>query len=315
MSSVVDDELLDAYSQAVTGAVDVVAPAVVKIEAVQSKRGGAGSGFVFTPDGLLLTNAHVVARADAISAALPDGRTCAASLIGADDETDLAVLKISATDLHPVALGDSRRLRVGQIVVAIGNPFGFQHTVTAGVVSATGRSLRARTGRLMSGLVQTDAALNPGNSGGPLVNTRGEVVGINTAVIVPAQGISFAVSAETARTVVPQLLREGRVRRAYLGIGGQDVPLPRVLVRHHTLARDTGVLVTDVMENGPAARAGVRGGDLIVAFDGHAIERTDDLHRLLVGELTGARVPLRILRGTELLTIEIRPRDREIKEK
>jgi S1-C subfamily serine protease len=311
MSAIANDELLDAYSQAVTGAVDIVAPAVVKIEAGQGKRAGAGSGFLFTPDGLILTNAHVAAHADAISATLPDGRTCAASLIGADDDTDLAVLKISATDVHPLTLGDSRRLRVGQIVVAIGNPFGFQHTVTAGVVSATGRSLRARTGRLMSGLVQTDAALNPGNSGGPLVNTRGEVMGINTAVIVPAQGISFAVSAETARTVVPQLLREGRVRRAYVGIAGQDVPLPRVLVRHHGLAARTGVLVTDVMEHGPASRAGISGGDLIVAFDGHAIERTDDLHRLLVGELTGMLVPLQVLRGTELLTIRIKPADRE----
>ncbi len=312
MSAITDDELLDSYSQAVTGAVDVVAPAVVKIEAVQRTRaGGAGSGFVFTPDGLILTNAHVVARADAISATLPDGRTCPASLIGADGDTDLAVLKISARDVHSLTLGDSHRLRVGQIVVAIGNPFGFQHTVTAGVVSATGRSLRARTGRLMSGLVQTDAALNPGNSGGPLVNARGEVVGINTAVIVPAQGISFAVSAETARTVVPQLLREGRVRRAYLGIGGQDVPLPRVLVRHHALASGTGVLVTEVMENGPASRAGIRDGDLIVAFDGAAIERTDDLHRLLGGELTGRLVPLQVLRGTELVTILIMAADRE----
>jgi S1-C subfamily serine protease len=319
MSAIADDELLDAYSRAVTGAVDVVAPAVVKIESVWRSRsprrsrpssgesGGAGSGFVFTPDGLVLTNAHVVARADAISATLPDGRTCAASLIGADDDTDLAVLKISAPDLHPVALGDSRHLRVGQIVIAVGNPFGFQHTVTAGVVSATGRSLRARTGRLMSGLVQTDAALNPGNSGGPLVNTRGEVMGINTAVIVPAQGISFAVGAETARIVVPQLLREGRVRRAYLGIGGQDVPLPRVLVRHHALATGTGVLVTDVVEDGPASRAGIRGGDLIVSFEGQAIERTDDLHRLLVGELTGALVSVRILRGAELRTLQVRP--------
>ena len=323
MSAIADAELLDAYSQAVTRAVDLVAPAVVRIEstwASRQRRGpaapkprseGAGSGFVFTPDGLVLTNAHVVSRAQEISATLPDGRACAASLIGADDDTDLAVLKISATDLHALTLGDSRRLRVGQIVVAIGNPFGFQHTVTAGVVSATGRSLRARTGRLMSGLVQTDAALNPGNSGGPLVNTRGEVVGINTAVIVPAQGISFAVGAETARTVVPQLLREGRIRRAYLGIGGQDVPLPRVLVRHHALSADSGVLVTEVMENGPASRAGIRDGDFVVTFDGNAIERTDDLHRLLVGERTGVRVPIQVLRGTELLTIYMTPADRE----
>jgi S1-C subfamily serine protease len=317
-----NDELLDAYSRAVTGAVEIVAPAVVKIESAWEReprrarqrgeeRGGAGSGFVFTPDGLILTNAHVVAHAGRMSAILPDGRTCAASLIGADEDTDLAVLKISATDLHPVTLGESRRLRVGQIVVAIGNPFGFQHTVTAGVVSATGRSLRARTGRLMSGLVQTDAALNPGNSGGPLVDTRGEVMGINTAVIVPAQGISFAVSAETARIVVPQLLRDGRVRRAYLGIAGQDVPLPRVLVRHHHLQAATGVLVTDVTEQGPASRAGIRSGDLIVAFETEAVERTDDLHRLLVGDVAGTLVAIQILRGTELLTLQVRPGDRE----
>lgn len=305
-SSVADDHLLDAYSRAVTGAVDLVAPAVVKIES----RGG-GSGFVFTPDGLILTNAHVVAGARQVSAVLPDGRTCDASIIGADDDTDLAVLKISAPGLHPIALGDSHRLRAGQIVVAIGNPFGFQHTVTAGVVSATGRSLRARTGRLMSGLVQTDAALNPGNSGGPLVNTRGEVVGINTAVIVPAQGISFAVGAETARVVVPQLLRDGRVRRSCLGIGGQDVPLPRLLVRRLRLPSGTGVLVTDVVRESPAARAGVSGGDLIVAFDDVPVERTDDLHRLLVGGGAERVVRLQILRGTELITIQVRPVDRE----
>ena len=301
-----DSELLDAYSQAVTGAVDVVAPAVTKIES----RGGGGSGFVFTPDGLILTNAHVVARAKEILAVLPDGRHCPASLLGADEDTDLAVLKISASGVSHVALGESRRLRVGQIVVAIGNPFGFQHTVTAGVVSATGRSLRSRTGRLMSGLVQTDAALNPGNSGGPLVNTRGEVIGINTAVVVPAQGISFAVSADTARVVVPLLLRDGRVRRSHLGIGGQDVPLPRLLVRHYRLPAETGVLVTDVARESPASRAGIAGGDLIVRFNGHAVERTDDLHRLLTGNLSGTPVPLDVLRGTELLTREIEPADR-----
>lgn len=302
-----DDELLDAYSRAVTGAVEIVAPAVVRIES----RGGGGSGFVFAPDGLILTNAHVVEKARQVAVILPDGRTQNATVIGRDDDTDLGVLKISATDLRVVSFGDAHRLRPGQIVVAIGNPFGFQHTVTAGVVSATGRSLRARTGRLMSGLIQTDAALNPGNSGGPLVNTRGEVVGINTAVIVPAQGISFAVSADTARVIVPQLLRDGRVRRSYLGIGGQDVPLPRVLVRHHRLPAGTGVLVTDVVQDGPASKAAVHGGDLLVAFDGSPVERTDDLHRLLTGEVSERVVPLQVLRGTELLTIEIRPGDRE----
>jgi S1-C subfamily serine protease len=306
-TTIANDDLLDAYSRAVTGAVDAVAPAVVKIEAGR----GGGSGFLFTPDGLVLTNAHVVSPARDVKVALPDGRSCSASLIGADEDSDLAVLKITASDLRAIALGDSRRLRVGQIVVAIGNPFGFQHTVTAGVVSATGRSLRARTGRLMSGLVQTDAALNPGNSGGPLVNTQGEVVGINTAVIVPAQGISFAVSAESARLVVPQLLSHGRVRRSYLGIGSQDVPLPRLLVRHHRLTAGSGVLVTDVVAGSPAARADVRSGDLIVSFAGAAVERTDDLHRALVGELTGRTVPLQVLRGTALIRLEIVPDDRE----
>ena len=298
-----DTELLDAYSHAVTSAVDIVAPAVVRIE---SGRGG-GSGFVFAPDGLIITNAHVVEGGERPVVALPDGRSCTASLIGSDPDTDLAVLKISAPDLQVIAIGDSRRLRVGQIVIAVGNPFGFQHTVTAGVVSATGRSLRSRTGRLMSGLVQTDAALNPGNSGGPLVDTRGEVIGVNTAVIVPAQGISFAVSAETARLVVPQLLREGRVRRSYLGIAAQDVPLPRRLVRHHRLAADAGVLVTEVVAGGPAARAGVRDGDLLVSFDGHTVERTDDLHRLLTGDQVDRSVPLQLLRGTDLVTLSISP--------
>ena len=298
-----DTELLDAYSHAVTSAVDIVAPAVVRIE---SGRGG-GSGFVFAPDGLIITNAHVVEGGERPVVALPDGRSCTASLIGSDPDTDLAVLKISAPDLQVIAIGDSRRLRVGQIVIAVGNPFGFQHTVTAGVVSATGRSLRSRTGRLMSGLVQTDAALNPGNSGGPLVDTRGEVIGINTAVIVPAQGISFAVSAETARLVVPQLLREGRVRRSYLGIAAQDVPLPRRLVRHHRLAADAGILVTEVVAGGPAARAGVRDGDLLVSFDGDTVERTDDLHRLLTGDQVDRSVPLQLLRGTDLVTLSISP--------
>ena len=311
-----DRELLDAYSRAVTGAVDIVAPAVVKVEARvtafrkgRADRGGSGSGFVFTPDGLVLTNAHVVEKAERVAAVLTDGRTCDASVIGADADTDLAVLKISAPDVSYLALGDASRLRPGQIVVAIGNPFGFQHTVTAGVVSATGRSLRARTGRLMTGLIQTDAALNPGNSGGPLVNVRGEAVGINTAVILPAQGISFAVSADTARVVVPQLLREGRVRRTYLGIAGQDVPLPRLLVRHHHLPGRSGVLVTEVVADGPAARAGVREGDLVVAFGGADVGRTDDLHRLLTGVVAGIPVPLTMLRGTDLITIEIRPRE------
>ena len=307
------DVLLDAYSAAVTRTVELVAPAVVKIEVmVRAKNGrergaGAGSGFVFSGEGLVLTNAHVVAGAADVRVALPDGRVCDGSTIGHDDHTDLAVVKISARDLTSLRLGESRELRQGQLVVAIGNPFGFHHTVTAGVVSATGRSLRSRTGRLMTGLIQTDAALNPGNSGGPLVDTQGDVVGVNTAVILPAQGISFAVSADTARVVIPQLLRDGRVRRSYLGIAAQDVPLPRRLVRHHGLESDRGLLVTEVTKGTPAAAAGIADGDLLIGFNGFTVERTDDLHRLLTGEQVGVAATVRVIRGVQLLDLSVVP--------
>jgi S1-C subfamily serine protease len=306
-----DASLLDAYSAAVTRAVERAAPAVVKIEVVPSRGGqrpgGTGSGFVFAADGLVLTNAHVVGGAAELRVVLPDGRALTGSVIGTDDDTDLAVVKISASSLAAIALGRSSGLRQGQLVVAIGNPFGFQYTVTAGVVSATGRSLRARTGRLMTGLIQTDAALNPGNSGGPLVNVEGDAIGINTAVIMPAQGLNFAVGADTAHVVVPQLLRDGRVRRSYLGIAAQDVPLPRRVVRHFALPADTGVLVTEVVKDSAAERAGVRDGDLIVGLDGHTIARTDDLHRLLTGEHAGVAGTLRVVRGVELLSIDVVP--------
>jgi S1-C subfamily serine protease len=302
--------LLDAYSAAVTHVVEVAAPAVVKIDALRNARGrrragGTGSGFVFAADGLVLTNAHVVAGAHELAVMLPDGRTCEGSVVGTDEDTDIAVLKISGPGLAAIPLGQSQRLRQGQLVVAIGNPFGFHHTVTAGVVSATGRSLRARTGRLMTGLIQTDAALNPGNSGGPLVDTVGDVVGINTAVIMPAQGINFAVGADTARLVIPQLLRDGCVRRSYLGIAAQDVPLPRRLVRHFALPKDTAVLVTEIVNGGAADSGGVREGDLIVELDGEVVERTDDLHRLLTGDRAGTRAALRLVRGTELLELSV----------
>jgi S1-C subfamily serine protease len=323
MSATVEDTTLhDAYSRAVTGAVEQVASAVVKIDISthdpkgREQSGGSGSGFVFASEGLVLTNAHVVAGANGRSALrvlLPDGRSCDGSTIGADEDTDLAVVKISATGLQALRLGSAHTLRQGQLVVAIGNPFGFQHTVTAGVVSATGRSLRARTGRLMNGLIQTDAALNPGNSGGPLVNTHGDVVGINTAVILPAQGISFAVSADTARVVIPQLLRDGTVRRSYLGIAGQDVPLPRRLVRHHALTTGLGILVTEVVADTPASKAGVHDGDLIVGFGNEPVERTDDLHRLLTGERAGVPTTLRVLRGVELLVLHIAPAEPNVR--
>jgi S1-C subfamily serine protease len=317
MSAISDDAALrDAYSAAVTGAVERVAPAVVKIDITarddkgRERGAGSGSGFVFADEGLVLTNAHVVAAATggrALRVALPDGRNCDGSIIGADEDTDLAVVKISATGLASLRLGTTHTLRQGQLVVAIGNPFGFQHTVTAGVVSATGRSLRARTGRLMNGLIQTDAALNPGNSGGPLVDTAGDVVGINTAVIRPAQGISFAVSADTARLVIPQLLRDGVVRRSHLGIAGQDVPLPRRLVRHHALPADGGVLITEVVPDTPASRGGLRDGDIIVGFADDTVQRTDDLHRLLTGERAGIETSMRVLRGVDLVTLRVTP--------
>jgi S1-C subfamily serine protease len=307
--------LLDAYSTAVTQAVDRAAPAVVKIDAVHRRNGrprsgGSGSGFVFAIDGLVLTNAHVVSGATEIRVLLPDGHTCEASLIGLDEDTDLAVLKISGLGLASIPLGTSRGLKQGQLVVAIGNPFGFQHTVTAGVVSATGRSLRAQTGRLMTGLIQTDAALNPGNSGGPLVNIDGEAIGVNTAVIMPAQGINFAVGADTAHIVVPQLLRDGRVRRSYLGIAAQDVPIPRRIVRYFVLPAVSAVLVTETVEGGAAKAAGVRDGDLIVAFGGEVVARTDDLHRLLTGDRAGQETTVKVIRGTELLEVAITPADR-----
>jgi S1-C subfamily serine protease len=308
-----DQFVFDAYSAAVTGVVELVAPAVVKIEVTHRSRrnregaGGAGSGFVFSDEGLVLTNAHVVAEAASVKVILPDGRARDATVIGIDLDTDLAVAKISADHLAAIRLGTAQTLRQGQLVVAIGNPFGFQHTVTAGVVSATGRSLRSQTGRLMTGLIQTDAALNPGNSGGPLLNGAGEVVGINTAVILPAQGISFAVSADTAHMVIPQLLRDGRVRRSYLGLAAQDVPLPRRLVRHHSLPSDQGVLVTEVVADMPAQRGGVKDGDLIVSFGGVPVTRTDDLHRLLTSDRVGQKTPIRVLRGVDLLELPVVP--------
>jgi S1-C subfamily serine protease len=316
-----DNDALDAYSRAVVRAVDAVGPAVVKVDVTRKARDGngsrghsdpekgGGSGFVFADDGLILTNSHVVADAMALSVALPDGRRSDADLVGHDPDTDLAVLKISAPELSVARLGDSSRLRAGQLVVAVGNPYGLQHTVTAGVVSALGRSLRSTTGHLIDNVIQTDAALNPGNSGGPLVTTDGEVVGVNTAMILGGQGLSFAVPINSARVVIPALLREGRVRRSYLGIGVQDVPLLRRVVRYFHLPAETGVLVVSVEPDGPAARAGVRDGDILVACGGEAVSGADDLHRLLTVERIGRQLPIGIIRGTERMTIEVEPRE------
>ncbi len=286
-----DLALLDAYSRAVMSAVDRVGPAVVKVEtesdAAPSPRrrrggsGGSGSGFVFAADGLILTNSHVVDGARRISVTTLDGERLAADLVGDDPHTDLAVLRVSAAALRAAPLGDSTRLRPGQLVIAIGNPFGFQHTVTAGVVSALGRSLRARTVRLIENLIQTDAALNPGNSGGPLVTSGGEVVGVNTAVIMGGQGIAFAVPSTTAMRVISALLRHGRVRRSFLGVSGQEAAVPRRLSRAYGLAHDRGLAVTAVSAGSPAARAGLQAGDIIVDFAGVPVAGADDLHRLL----------------------------------
>jgi len=268
---------------------------------------GTGSGFVFTPDGLVLTNSHVVSGASRVVVTLPDGRSHDADLVGEDPETDLAVLRITAPELAAADLGDSAALRPGQLVVAVGNPYGLQHTVTVGVVSALGRSLRSRSGRLMDNIIQTDAALNPGNSGGPLVSGRGKVVGVNTAMILGGQGLSFAVPINTARIVIPALLREGRVRRSYIGIGVQDVPLLRRVVRFFDLAVDSGVLVVSVEPGSPASLAGVRDGDIIVGLDGQPVAGSDDLHRLLIADRIGRAQALSVIRGSERVTVTVTP--------
>src|SRR6266436_8651251 len=258
-----DDSLLDAYSKAVVHAADEVGPSVVNIEVRKrnGQRAGSGSGFIITHDGFVLTNCHVVHGADKIEVILADGRRPDAHLVGEDPDTDLAVIRVYAPQLRPVRLGESKNIRVGQVAIAIGNPYGFQSTVTAGVVSALGRSFRANTGRLMDDILQTDAALNPGNSGGPLVNSRGEVVGVNTAVILPAQGICFAIGIDTAKVVAGRLIKDGRIKRGYIGVAGQNVPLVRHLVRRHTLPVTSGILVLSVEPHSPAQRAGVRPGD------------------------------------------------------
>ncbi|MGH9373604.1 MAG: S1C family serine protease [Vicinamibacterales bacterium] len=314
-----DDTLHDAYSRAVIDAVEHVAPAVVSIDvrkrgAEPSRRSpaqtGAGSGFVFAADGLILTNSHVVEDVSDIDVTLPDGRERRADLIGHDPDTDVAVLRISAPDLTALEFGDSQALRPGQLVIAIGNPYGFQHTVTAGVVSALGRSLRARSGRLIEHVIQTDAALNPGNSGGPLVTSAGAVVGVNTAIIAGGQGLSFAVPIRTVETVLPALLRDGRVRRGYLGIAGQDVPLLRRVTRFHRLTQAGGVFVISLEAEGPGRRAGVAEGDIIVSLDSIPIASLDDLHRVLTEDRIGTAATLGILRGALRIdvTVTIAPR-------
>jgi len=270
---------------------------------------GSGSGFVFTPDGFILTNSHVVHRASRLGVTLPDGRSFEAHLIGEDPDTDLAVIRVNADGLVPATLGDSKSIRVGQLVVAIGNPYGFQCTVTAGVVSALGRSLRSHSGRLIDDVVQTDAALNPGNSGGPLVTSRGEVIGVNTAVILPAQGLCFAIAINTAKHVAGLLIRNGKIRRGHIGVAGQNVTLQRRLVHQHSLAVTSGILVISLEPKGPAHRAGLREGDVIVAYGSHPVASIDELHRLLTEEQVGTKIELTLLRSGEKLTLEVVPEE------
>jgi S1-C subfamily serine protease len=317
-----DEDLLDAYSRAVITAAEKVSPSVVYIEVeqpVRSRRGnspraprearGSGSGFIFTPDGFILTNSHVVHGSRRIEVTVSDGRKYEADLIGDDPDTDLAVIRINAPNLVPVHLGEAQKIRVGQLVVAIGNPYGFQYSVTAGVVSALGRSLRAQSGRLMDDVIQTDAALNPGNSGGPLVNSRGEVVGVNTAMILPAQGICFATSIDTAKFVASRLIRDGKVSRSYIGLAGQNVPLPRRIVRYYNLAVESGILIVSFEDKSPARNAGLREGDIIIGFDDHPTAGIDDLHKLLTEDRIGNKASVLIMRNTEQLRLEVVPEE------
>jgi S1-C subfamily serine protease len=308
-------DLLDAYSKAVVSSAKRASPAVVNIEIRQTGhshrrgRGGSGSGFIFTPDGLILTNSHVVHGAEMIGVTLADGRSYPAKLVGEDPDTDLAVLDIDAPNLASVEFGDSAAIQVGQLVIAIGNPYGFQYTVTAGVVSNLARSIRSRNGRLIDGIIQTDAALNPGNSGGPLVDSTGKVIGVNTAIIAGAQGICFAIPGNTAQFVASRLIRDGRIRRGYIGVAGQNVPLHRRIVRFFRLPVETGVLVTGIEPNSPASKTDLSEGDVIIEAAGHPIAHMDALHRLLTDERVGVPLEMIVIRRTEKLTVSVTPEE------
>lgn len=314
-----DEGLLDAYSRAVIGSSEKVSPAVVhiKVESKQSRRrpafprrnpqGGSGSGFIVSPEGFIVTNSHVVNRATNIEVDLPDGRNFQAELIGDDPATDLAVIRVYSDKLEHLTLGDSHKLKVGQLVIAIGNPYGFEYTVTAGVVSALGRTLRSRSGRLIDNVIQTDAALNPGNSGGPLVNTQGEVVGINTAIILPAQGICFAVASSTAKYVVSKLITEGQVRRGYLGIAGQVINLPLRVINYNRLSVKSGILVQHVEADGPAYNSEIEEGDIIIGFGRRRVANMEDLYKSLNEKTIGEKLSIEVLRHGFRQTVQVIP--------
>ena len=317
-----DEELLDAYSSSVIKATQIVSPAVVFINVTlkqanrrngnrgAERQSGSGSGFLFTPDGFIFTNSHVVHDASKIEVVLSDGRKFNADLMGDDPDTDLAVIRIDNPGINPVHLGNSEDVQVGQLAIAIGNPYGFQTTVTAGVVSALGRSLRASSGRLIEDVIQTDAALNPGNSGGPLVNSRGEVIGVNTAAILPAQNICFSTAINTAKYVAVKLINEGKIKRSYIGIAGQNVPIHRRIVYHYNLPVSKGIMISTIENNGPAYKAGLQTGDRIVGFNDSPISSIDDLHRILSDSLVGIKSKIKILRGTDLLEFDIVPTEK-----
>jgi S1-C subfamily serine protease len=316
-SSSLDDELLDSYSKTITRVVEEVSLAVVNIRVLGGNRekrpgsesGGSGSGFIIAPDGYILTNSHVVHGAGRMEVTLADGRVFDASSVGDDPETDLAVVRINASQLIHARFGNSKSIRVGQIAIAIGSPFGFQQTVTAGVVSALGRSMRSQSGRLIDNVIQTDAALNPGNSGGPLVNSRGEIIGVNTAIILPAQGICFAIASNTAEFVASWLIKEGLIRRSWIGVIGQNVPIHRRVVVFHRLAVDHGVLVSGIEPGSPASRAGLREGDVIVTFGGEPVSGIDELHRHCVAKVIGVPSQITVIRHTEKLDLVVTPEE------
>lgn len=304
-----DGALLDAYSTTVSEVAARVSPAVVKIEARKGARGGAGSGFVFTANGYILTNSHVVHGASELDVVLHDGRRFQAEVVGDDPGTDLAVVRVQADGLPVLELGESKTLKPGQVAIAIGSPYGFSYSVTAGVISALGRSLRSESGRMMDGIVQTDAALNPGNSGGPLVDSRGRVIGVNSAVILPAQGLCFAIPIDTAKYVAGRLIEHGRIRRGFLGLGAQDVKVPRGLAKRLGVEAEAGVLVIAVEEGGPAADAGIEEGDLLIAFNGKPLSGVDDLHRELNEDAIGRSARVTIVRERGPEDVAVTPRE------